>query len=156
MRSFLEANGESDDARLYERLRRGIGRLQSADLSLKAFGVEAALGIGGASEGAEASRQLDVLEAGVQAGFADLDCARRHPPLLLLVDQLEQVWTIEPESHALVTGLLLAAKHAISFYGNAVRTALFIRADIYDTLELRRRRQIPQRRDPHFLDPGSP
>ncbi|MYV61375.1 transposase, partial [Streptomyces sp. SID4931] len=63
MRSFLEANGESDDARLYERLRRGIGRLQSADLSLKAFGVEAALGIGGASEGAEASRQLDVLEA---------------------------------------------------------------------------------------------
>lgn len=134
VRSFLEANGESDDARLYERLRRGVGRLQSADLSLKAFGVEAALGIGGASEGAEASRQLDVLEAGVQAGFADLDCARRHPPLLLLVDQLEQVWTIEPESHALVTGLLLAAKHAISFYGNAVRTALFIRADIYDTL----------------------
>ncbi|NEB36194.1 transposase [Streptomyces sp. SID14515] len=134
MRSFLEANGESDDARLYERLRRGVGRLQSADLSLKAFGVEATLGIGGASEGAEAARQLDVLEAGVQAGFADLGCARLHPPLLLLVDQLEQVWTIEPESHALVTGLLLAAKHAMSFYDNAVRTALFIRADIYDTL----------------------
>ncbi|MGW1296107.1 P-loop ATPase, Sll1717 family [Streptomyces sp. NPDC002533] len=134
VRSFLEANGESDDARLYERLRRGVGRLQSADLSLKAFGFEAALGIGGASEGAEASRQLDVLEAGVQAGFADLGCARLHPPLLLLVDQLEQVWTVEPESHALVTGLLLAAKHTMSFYDNAVRTALFIRADIYDTL----------------------
>ncbi len=44
------------------------------------------------------------------------------------------MWTIKPESHALVTGLLPAAKHAISFYGNAVRTAVFIRADIYGTL----------------------
>lgn len=134
IRSFLEANGESGEARLYDRLRRGVSSLQSANLSLKAFGVEAAFGINGASEGAQAGLQLEVLEDGVAAAFADLGCASNHAPLLLLVDQLEQVWTIDPDSHALVTGLLLAAKHVTGQYGRAVRTALFLRADIYDTL----------------------
>ncbi|GAA2259949.1 hypothetical protein GCM10010145_32470 [Streptomyces ruber] len=135
LRAFLRANGESDDARLYDRVHRGANRLQSATLSLKAFGVvEAAVGVG-ASEGAGASRQLDVLEDWVAAAFAALDCADRHPPLLFLVDQLEQVWTVDADSHALVAGLLLAAKHVTGRYGNAVRTALFLRADIYDTLD---------------------
>ncbi|WP_224276770.1 P-loop ATPase, Sll1717 family [Streptomyces sp. LS1784] len=133
LRTFLRDNGESGEAGLYDRLRRGVRGLQSANLSLKAFGVEAALGVNGASEGARASRQLEVLEDGVAEAFADLGCATSHPPLLLLVDQLEQVWTISPESHALVTGLLLAAKH-LGHFGGSVRVALFIRADIYDTL----------------------
>ncbi|MFI6442241.1 P-loop ATPase, Sll1717 family [Streptomyces sp. NPDC050759] len=135
LRVFLRTNGESDDARLYDRLRRGASGLQSANLSLKAFGVEAALGVNGASEGARASRQLEVLEDGVAAAFTALGCAAVHPPLLFLVDQLEQVWTVDADSHALVTGLLLAAKHVTGRYGRAVRTALFIRADIYDTLD---------------------
>lgn len=134
LRSFLHANGESGEASLYDRLRRGVSGLQEANLSLKAFGVEATFGMSGASEGAQASRQLEVLEDGVATAFAELSCADSHPPLLFLVDQLEQVWTIDPESHALVTGLLLAAKHVTGHYGSAVRTALFIRADIYDTL----------------------
>ncbi|WP_033222379.1 P-loop ATPase, Sll1717 family [Kitasatospora phosalacinea] len=134
LRSFLNENGESGESGLYDRLRRGVRGLQSANLSLKAFGVEAAFGVNGASEGAQASHQLGVLEDAVAAAFADLNCAGSHPPLLVLVDQLEQVWTIDPESHALVTGLLLAAKHVTSHYSGAVRTALFIRADIYDTL----------------------
>lgn len=134
LRVFLRANGESDDDRLYDRLRRGASGLQSANLVLKAFGVEAAFGVNGASEGATASRQLEVLEDGVAAAFADLGCASSHPSLLFLVDQLEQVWTVDADSHALVTGLLLAAKHVTGHYGSVVRTALFIRADIYDTL----------------------
>ncbi|MGW4541676.1 P-loop ATPase, Sll1717 family [Streptomyces chartreusis] len=134
LRTFLRTNDESDDARLYDRLRRGARGLQSANLSLKAFGVETALGVNGASEGARASRQLEVLEDGVADAFAALGCADTHPPLLYLVDQLEQVWTVDADSHALVTGLLLAAKHVTDRYGRAVRTALFIRADIYDTL----------------------
>lgn|GEM_PF-2097977 len=135
LRNFLETNDETGEERLYDRLRRGVRGLQSANLSLKAFGVEAAVGVGvGASEGARASRQLEVLESGVAAAFTDLGCAGEHPPLLVLVDQLEQVWTIEPDSHALVTGLLLAAKQVTKYYSGAVRCALFIRADIYDTL----------------------
>lgn len=134
LRSFLDTNDEAGEERLYDRLRRGVRGLQAANLSLKAFGVEAAVDVAGTSEGARASRQLEVLESGVSAAFAELRCATEHPPLLVLVDQLEQVWTIEPDSHALVTGLLLAAKQVTSYYGGAVRCLLFIRADIYDTL----------------------
>ncbi|MER6494557.1 P-loop ATPase, Sll1717 family [Streptomyces griseorubiginosus] len=134
LRDFLEANDETGDERLYDRLRRGARGLQSANLSLKAFGFEAGLGLNGASEGARASRQLEVLENGVSAAFVDLGCAASHPPLLLLVDQLEQIWTIDPDSHALVTGLLLASKQVTGQYGGAIRCTLFLRADIYDTL----------------------
>ncbi|MGW7244309.1 P-loop ATPase, Sll1717 family [Streptomyces sp. NPDC054804] len=133
LRGFLEANDETGDERLYDRLRRGVRGLQSANLSLKAFGIEAGLGLNGASEGARASRQLEALESGVAAAFADLGCAGVHT-LLFLVDQLEQVWTIDPESHALVVGLLLASKQVTGRYGSAVRCTLFLRADIYDTL----------------------
>ncbi|MFD4974932.1 P-loop ATPase, Sll1717 family [Streptomyces sp. NPDC058424] len=80
LRSFLRANGESDDAGLCDRLRRGANGLQSANLSLKAFGVEAALGVNGASEGARASHQLDVLEDGVAAAFAALGCVNGWRP----------------------------------------------------------------------------
>lgn len=66
--------------------------------------------------------------------FTDLGCAGEHGPLLLMVDQLEQVWSAESDSNSMVIGLLLAAKHAASLYGGAVRFLLFLRADIYDSL----------------------
>jgi hypothetical protein len=138
LRKFLKANDEGGDERLYDDLRRGTRGLQAASLALNAFGVvEASVDVGpgaGASEGARATRQLEVLERGVAAAFAALDYAAKQPPLLFLVDQLEQVWTIDPDAHALVTGLLLAAKHVSSEYGRAARCVLFLRSDIYDTL----------------------
>lgn len=139
LRGFLAANDESGDAKLTERLRRGARGLQSASLSLKAFGVEATASAEGGqqeafSEGARAARQLDTLEAGVKAAFDTLRCADEHEPLLILVDQLEQVWRLDTESHALVTGLLLAAKYVTGHYERAVRCVLFVRADIYDSL----------------------
>jgi hypothetical protein len=140
LREFLRTNGEEHEARLTERLRRGTSRLQSATLSLKMFGIEASVETGDGtaglgSEGARAMRQLDALEAGVRAAQRVLDCATDgHPPLLILVDQLELVWEADPDSHALVTGLLLASKHLARTYGTSARCVLFIRSDIYDTL----------------------
>ncbi len=134
LRAFLRANGEMDDQHLYDRLLRGVRALQSASLSLKAFGaVELSVDAGRASEGARAARQLEVLEQGVAAAFADLGCAR-HRPLLFLVDQLEQVWSSSPDSHATIVGLLLAAKHVNSQYSGMARCVLFLRSDIYDAL----------------------
>lgn len=130
---FLRANGESPEDRLYDRLVQGAGGLQTS-LSLEAFGVRAAMDVNKASEGAKASRQLEVVEEGVAKAFADLGCADKHAPLLLLVDQLEQVWSTDPDSNAMVIGLLLAAKHAAGAYGGALRCLLFLRSDIYDTL----------------------
>ncbi|MEU1173110.1 P-loop ATPase, Sll1717 family [Streptomyces microflavus] len=134
LRKFLETNGEAADERLYDRLRRGVQGLQSASLSLKAFGVEAAVDVAGTPEGARADRQLGVLERGVALALEELGCATEHAPLLFLVDKVDQGWTIDPDSHSLVTGLLLAAKHVTGQYGGAVRCVLFVRADIYDSL----------------------
>lgn len=137
LRRFLRANGESsDEPGLYDRLLHGVTGLQTS-LSLEAFGVKAAVDLGGAppaSEGARAARQLEVVERGVAEAFADLDCAGSHAPLLLLVDQLEQIWSSDPDSNAMVIGLLLAAKHVSGAYGKALRCLLFLRSDIYDTL----------------------
>ncbi len=131
---FLKQNGESAGGRLGDRLAQGARGLQTS-LSLEAFGVKAGLDLAGApSEGAQAARQLEVVEQGVAKAFTDLGCAGAHGPLLLMVDQLEQVWSAEPDSNSMVIGLLLAAKHAVSLYGGAVRFLLFLRADIYDSL----------------------
>ncbi|MFF2849785.1 P-loop ATPase, Sll1717 family [Streptomyces sp. NPDC058001] len=134
LRKFLRANGEEGEARLYDRLVSGTRGLQTA-LSLEAFGVKASLDLNGSSEGARATAQLDILEKGVAAALKQLDCAERHGPLLVLVDQLEQVWSNDPDSKAMVTGLLLAGKHVAGAYGKALRCVLFLRADIYDSLE---------------------
>ncbi|MFJ3762857.1 P-loop ATPase, Sll1717 family [Streptomyces sp. NPDC090080] len=144
LRDFLKANGEDTEARLTDRLKRGTSRLQSATLSLKMFGIEAGLQASPAddgrpeatlSEGARAMRQLEALETGVTAALDSLECAALgHPPLLVLVDQLEHVWRADTASHALVTGLLLATKHVARTYGSAVRCVLFVRSDIYGAL----------------------
>ncbi|MFF2653123.1 P-loop ATPase, Sll1717 family [Streptomyces sp. NPDC058045] len=141
LKDFLQANGEGGDGRLTDRLRRGTRLLQSATLVVKMFGLEASFSAGGepgangGSEGARAMRQLDALEAGLRAAFEDLGCvAAQEKPFLILVDQLEQVWQGDSDSHPLITGLLLGAKHVVAAYGHAVRCVLFVRADIYDAL----------------------
>jgi hypothetical protein len=134
LRKFLRANGEEGEARLHDRLSSGTRGLQTS-LSLEAFGVKASLDMSGSSEGARASVQLDILEGGVARALNELDCADSHGPLLVLVDQLEQVWSNDPDSKAMVMGLLLASKHVAGAYGKAIRCVLFLRADIYDALE---------------------
>ncbi|MFI6247267.1 P-loop ATPase, Sll1717 family [Streptomyces sp. NPDC051016] len=134
---FLKQNGEGPDGggRLVERLAQGARGLQGS-LSLEAFGVKANLDLAQSpSEGARAARQLEIVEQGVARALAELGCdGVVHPPLLVMVDQLEQVWSAEPDSNSMVIGLLLAAKHAAGLYGRSVRFLLFLRADIYDSL----------------------
>ncbi|MEV6624373.1 hypothetical protein AB0M83_17635 [Amycolatopsis sp. NPDC051106] len=130
---FLKKNGELADMSFYDRILRG-GRGLQATLSLEAFGVKASLDHkNGASEGARASKQLEVLEAGVARGFEALGCTDGGP-LLVLVDQLEQVWSSDRESDDLVIGLLLASKRVNQAYGGTMRCVLFVRSDIYDAL----------------------
>ncbi|KAA2265106.1 hypothetical protein F0L68_05450 [Solihabitans fulvus] len=134
LQRFLRDNGELADENLYHRIVRA-GRGLMSSLSLDAFGVKIALGTNTAPEAVRASRQLEVVETGVQNAFTDLGCAEEHGALLVVVDQLEQVWSGEPESEALVTGLLLAGKHVALAYKKSLRCALFMRSDIYDGLE---------------------
>lgn len=135
LRSFLKANSELDDKRLYDRLTKGIAGLQGS-LSLEAFGVKlnAEKSATASSEGARAGRQLDVLEEAVSAAARDLSC-QAHPPMLLLVDQLEQIWANDADSKATVIGLLLAGKRLNSIFPGIARCVLFLRSDIYDMLQ---------------------
>lgn len=131
---FLKQNDELSGGGLGDRLAQGARGLQTS-LALEAFGVKAGLDLAQSpSEGAHATRQLEAVEQGVTRALADLRCDGVHGPLLLMVDQLEQVWSAEPDSNSMVIGLLLAAKHAASLYGRSVRFLLFLRADIYDSL----------------------
>ncbi|MFI5615594.1 P-loop ATPase, Sll1717 family [Amycolatopsis sp. NPDC051903] len=133
LRRFLQKNGELTDVSFHDRILHGGQGLQ-ASLSLEAFGVKAGFEHkNGSSEGARASKQLEVLEAGVARGFRSLGCAG-HDPLLVLVDQLEQVWSSDRESDDLVIGLLLASKRVTQAYAGAMRCVLFVRSDIYDAL----------------------
>lgn len=135
LRRFLKANGELSSQNLGGRLAQTVRGLQKTSLSLEAFGLKTGVEMGRApSEGAQATRQLEVVERGVANAFAELDRAARNPPLLLLVDQLEQVWSSEPDAHSMVIGLLLAAKHVTAYYRGAVRCLIFLRSDIYDSL----------------------
>jgi hypothetical protein len=133
LRAFLLGNRELEEERLYERLLNGASGLRGS-ISLEAFGAKAALELKGLSEGARASRQLEIVEREVATTARDLECSQRHAPMLLLVDQLEQVWSNDPDSDAMVIGLLLAAKHVASTLPGITRCVLFLRADIYDVL----------------------
>ncbi|MGW2340390.1 P-loop ATPase, Sll1717 family [Streptomyces sp. NPDC001661] len=131
---FLKQNDELPGGQLGDKLARGARGLQTS-LSLEAFGVKAGMDLTQSqSEGARAARQLDVIEQGVVKGVADLSCDGAHGPVLLMVDQLEQLWSADPDSNSMVIGLLLAAKHAAGLYAASVRLLLFLRSDIYDSL----------------------
>lgn len=131
---FLRANGEGVGERFYDRVLAAVSGLQ-ASFSLEAFGVKASMDVKGQSEGAKAAKQLEVIEGGVARAFAELGCARQHNPFVILVDQLEQVWSGDADSNALVRGLLLAGQQvAGTTYGGALRCVLFLRSDIYDSL----------------------
>lgn len=133
---FLKANGESRNERFYDRVLSGTRKLQEASFSLTAFGVTGSVDLKGQAEGAKAAKQLDAIERGVARAFADLGCAGNHEPFLILIDQVEQVWTGDESSKAMVMGLLLAGQHvAGAVYGGALRCALFLRSDIYDVLD---------------------
>lgn len=133
---FLKANGETPNARFYDRVLSGARKLQEASFSLTAFGVTGRIDLKGQAEGAKAAKQLDSIEQGVSRAFADLQCGGNHEPFLVIVDQVEQVWAGDENSKAMVMGLLLAGQHiAGSVYGGALRCALFLRSDIYDSLE---------------------
>ncbi|MFG2043701.1 P-loop ATPase, Sll1717 family [Dactylosporangium sp. NPDC048998] len=137
LRKFLLENGElNDDPRWHERFWKTIQQLRSS-LSLEAFGIKANLELGkgsAPSEGIRVSQQLDVVEDWLDRAIHDLDCPAGHGPLLVLVDQIEKVWSNDVNSDDMVVGLLTASKHVSSRFRN-VRCVVCIRSDIYDALQ---------------------
>jgi hypothetical protein len=128
LQAFLIDNGELDVARpkLYEIVKRLKGSLK-----LQAFGV--GVEVSGSSEGTRTDHQLEVVERHIEMAIEELACPADHPRLLLLVDQLEDVWSEEGESDSLVIGLLKASRAVGSRFAR-VSCVVFLRSDIYDLL----------------------
>jgi hypothetical protein len=137
LKAFIKANrelfGDPRTAGGFGRWLQGL----SGSLSLEAFGAKATADFSqqavSTEEGPTPAQRLKVLENGVRLGFLELGCAPDHT-LMLLVDQLEQLWSADLESHSLVIGLLLATWYVGSHYGGALRCVVFLRSDIYDSL----------------------
>jgi hypothetical protein len=126
---FLTDNAESISTKpkLYE----SIAKLKGS-LKLQAFGV-ALEGVKSPSEGTRANYGLEVIERHIELAIEALACPAEHPRLLILVDQLEDVWAEEGESDGLIIGLLKAARATDSRFAG-VSCVVFLRSDIYDPL----------------------
>lgn len=130
LRTFLVDNGELDVSR--PRLYEAIKKLRS--LKLQAFGVGLEVGSpSNPSEGTRTDHQLEVVERHIELAIEELACPEDHPRLLLLVDQVEDVWSEDGEADSLVVGLLKASR-AVGVRFARVSCVVFLRSDIYDLL----------------------
>jgi hypothetical protein len=102
LRKFLLANGEADEHRWHEKFWKVIQRLR-ASLSLEAFGAKVALDAGSMpSEGIRASGQVEIVEKHVLLALTDLKFPGTHRRPVLLIDQVEKVWSNDRDSEVMV------------------------------------------------------
>ena len=134
LRKFLVENDEVEDLTFQEKFWRVIERVKGS-VSLEAFGFKASVDVEAPSSGIRASQMIDRLESYLSTAFEELGCNRTaHGEFVLLVDQIEKVWSGDPGSDAMVVGLLMATSH-ISRRFERVRSVVFIRTDIYELLQ---------------------
>jgi hypothetical protein len=131
VKRFLVANGEMNEPKpMFSQI---IQKLNTS-ISLEAFGVKASASFGGRTEGERMSNQLQVIEGFVKKAISDLACGPDHARILLLIDEVEDVWSNDPQSDHLVIGLLHAARRIAGTFPR-VDCVTFLRSDIYDQLK---------------------
>ena len=109
-----------------------LRRLRS--VSLGAFGTTVGVAVSEPAEAGRPSDRVGVMEQGILAALEDLACPAGHRGLLVLADGLEQLWSADAWSGALVAGLLVAAQYVtLTFRG--VDCVVFIRTDIYERVQ---------------------
>jgi hypothetical protein len=133
LRKFLVSNGEVDQETFQDKFWRAIQRLKGS-FSLEAFGIKVAANLEWPSEGVRAASQLDIIEKNIRKALTDLACTATHPRLLILVDQVDDVWSDDRDSNQMVVGLLRAGRLLSSVYSR-VACVIFLRTDIYDMLQ---------------------
>jgi hypothetical protein len=133
LRKFLIANNEWDPT-FPEKFWQAIQRLKGS-VSLEALGMKANAEFKGLSEGVRVSGELDVIHKAIMKAIAELACGNDHPRLLLLVDQIDDIWSDSKESRQMVVGLLRAARRVSSTLSSRAACVVFLRSDIYDMVE---------------------
>ena len=131
LRRFLADNGEHCEIGFNQKFWRIIERLKSS-ISMNAFGTSVKVELA-PSEGIHLNNTLDALEANILDAQKSIGCTCPYEAHLMLVDQIEKVWSNDARSDSMVTGLLLASKDvAAKFTG--LRCVVLLRTDIYDML----------------------
>jgi GTPase SAR1 family protein len=137
LRKFLVDSGELGEPGFKERIFRYAAGLKSLSLSVGLTGVTASADFGGqpgVPEGTRTRRMLVSIEDQIMRVLADLQCPASHPGLLLLADEIHNVWSGDAQSNAVVAGLLRAARYAQEEYAR-VRCLVFLPDAIYDSLQ---------------------
>jgi hypothetical protein len=146
IRRFLIDNGEVDDLKIHEKFWRVLERIK-VSISLEAFGTKLVTEMA-PSPGIRANSQLDEIEKQIKIALEILPNKSKRPKLLLLVDQIEKVWSNDRNSDLMVIGLLLASKHTSNAFQRKddkgkdikdVNCIVFLRLDIYDLLSFQNR-----------------
>ena len=132
LRQFLVDNGEVADLTLHEKFWKMLERIK-ASIKLEALGIGLSGDIAAPSPGIRISTQLEALERCIKKACR-LVTAKGDKPLLLLVDQLEKVWSNDTDSDLMVIGLLLASKQVSQTFSHVICT-VFLRTDIYELLQ---------------------
>jgi energy-coupling factor transporter ATP-binding protein EcfA2 len=135
-RRFLVDNGEMEDLTLTEKFWRIIDRIRGS-ISLEAFGVKFSAESAAPSAGVRLHDKIEIIEERVLAACRQRPCFEACR-LVVLVDQLDKVWSDDPDSDAFVIGLLQATKHAAAIYPD-LRCVTFLRTDMYELLEFQDR-----------------
>jgi energy-coupling factor transporter ATP-binding protein EcfA2 len=136
IRRFLIDNNEIEDLSVASRFWKTVEQLKGK-LSFEAFSVkvdmEADIHSNHPSPGTFATEQLDRLELHLKLVGESLKISPKTSRLWLLVDQVEKIWSNDPESNSMVIGLLLAAKKVgVAF--PFVQCTVFLRTDIYENV----------------------
>jgi hypothetical protein len=137
VRRFLIDNGEVDDLRIHEKFWRVLERIK-VSISLEAFGGKASTEIA-PSPGLRANSQVDEIEKRIKMALDSIPRVGNRKKLILLVDQVEKVWSNDRNSDLMVIGLLLASKHISNSFTENVNCIVFLRLDIYDLLQFQNR-----------------
>lgn len=137
VRAFLVENGELEDLRFHEKFWRVIERIKSS-ISLEAFGAKVSVDIQAPAEGLRVGTEVEALERYVATALSAITATEPSPRLLLLVDQIEKVWSNDRDSDDMVIGLLMASKHIAQVF-SCVVPIVFLRRDIYDLLQFQDR-----------------
>lgn len=129
LRKFLVENNEVDDLSFQENFWRIINRI-STSLTLKALGQSFELEANKApNDGLKLSLKLEFLKKHLNAQLEKF----KNISYYILIDQVDEIWSNDPSSNLMASGLLMASKEINSTFNN-IYSIVFLRTDIYDQL----------------------
>lgn len=127
LKSFLSRNGEIEKTFLQRLL--GVTSIFSK-VSIKILGVEGSAETRQLQAEQDMATELERFQTDLEAWFAEFPRTK----LVVLIDKADEVWNQTEESELMIIGLVKAV-HDLNSQLRSAHFVLFLRSDIYDTLQ---------------------